>query len=50
MADVILTSKFKNLDLVPANIGLVGVEKEFYDPKKKNRELLLKNAIKPTPL
>jgi len=47
MSDVILTSKFKNLDLVPANIGLVGVEKEFYDPKKQNRELLLKKAIKP---
>lgn len=47
MSEVILSSKFKNLDLVPANIGLVGVEKEFYDPKKKNRELLLKNAIQP---
>ena len=47
MSDVILKSKFKNLDLVPANIGLVGVEKEFYDPKKENRELLLKKAIKP---
>jgi chromosome partitioning protein len=33
--------------MVPANIGLVGVEKEFYDPNKKNRELLLKKAIKP---
>jgi len=47
MLDVILTSKFKNLDMVPANIGLVGLEKEFYDPSKKNRELLLKKAIKP---
>jgi len=47
MSDVILTSKFKNLDMVPANIGLVGLEKEFYDPSKKNRELLLKKAIKP---
>jgi chromosome partitioning protein len=47
MSEVILTSKFKNLDMVPANIGLVGVEKEFYDPSKKNRELLLKKAIKP---
>ena len=47
MSDVILSSKFKNLDMVPANIGLVGVEKEFYDPSKKNRELLLKKAIKP---
>ena len=47
MSDVILTSKFKNLDLVPANIGLVGVEKAFYDSKKQNRELLLKKAIQP---
>jgi len=47
MSDVILKSKVKNLDLVPANIGLVGVEKEFYDSTKENRELLLKKAIKP---
>jgi len=47
MSDVILTSSFKNLDMVPANIGLVGIEKEFYDPSKENRELLLKKAIKP---
>jgi len=47
MSEVVLTSKFKNLYLVPSNIGLVGVEKEFYDPNKKNRELLLKKAIKP---
>lgn len=45
MSDVILTSKFKNFDLVPANIGLVGVEKAFYDSTKQNRELLLKKAI-----
>jgi chromosome partitioning protein len=47
MSDVILKSKVKNLDLVPANIGLVGVEKEFYDSTEDNRELLLKKAIKP---
>lgn len=47
MSEVILTSKFKNLDMVPANIGLVGVEKDFYGSTKKNRELLLKNAITP---
>ena len=47
MSDVILHSKFKNLDMVPANIGLVGIEKEFYNPKKENRELLLKKAITP---
>ncbi len=47
MSEVILKSDFKNLDLLPANIGLVGIEKEFYDSTKKNRELLLKKAIKP---
>jgi len=47
MSEVTLNSKFKNLDLIPANIGLVGVEKEFYDSKKESRELLLKKAIKP---
>jgi chromosome partitioning protein len=45
--EVTLASNFKNLDIVPANIGLVGVEKEFYGSTKKNRELLLKKAIKP---
>jgi len=47
MSEVILASNFKNLDLIPANIGLVGIEKEFYGSDKKNRELLLKKAIKP---
>jgi len=47
VSDVILKSKFKNLDMLPANIGLVGIEKEFYDSRKKNRELLLKKALKP---
>ena len=46
VSEVILKSKIKNLDMLPANIGLVGVEKEFYDGRKKNRELLLKNALK----
>ena len=47
ISEVTLASNFKNLDIVPANIGLVGVEKEFYGSTKKNRELLLKKAIKP---
>jgi len=47
MSDVILKSKFKNLHLVPANIGLVGVEKAFYASTQQNRELLLKKAIQP---
>jgi chromosome partitioning protein len=45
-SEVILKSKIKNLDMLPANIGLVGVEKEFYNSRKRNRELLLKKALK----
>jgi len=47
ISEVILNSKINNLDIVPANIGLVGIEKEFYNSGKKNRELLLKKALKP---
>jgi chromosome partitioning protein len=47
ISEVILKTKIKNLDMVPANIGLVGVEKEFYNSRKKNRELLLKKALEP---
>jgi chromosome partitioning protein len=42
--DVILNSEIENLKLLPANIGLVGIEKEFYS-ERKDRELLLKKAI-----
>ena len=35
--DVILKTDIANLSLVPSNIGLVGIEKEFYNPKNKNR-------------
>jgi chromosome partitioning protein len=47
VSEVILPSKIKNLDMLPANIGLVGIEKEFYDSRKKNKELFLKKALKP---
>jgi len=43
--EVILPTKVENLDIVPANIGLVGVEKDFYNSGKANRELLLKDAL-----
>ncbi|WP_309496580.1 AAA family ATPase, partial [Sulfurovum sp.] len=36
LSEVILDSDIKNLKLVPSNIGLVGIEKEFYNPKAKN--------------
>lgn len=46
ISEVILKTGVENLSLVPSNIGLVGIEKEFYDPKQKNRELVLKNRLK----
>jgi chromosome partitioning protein len=46
LSEVILKTSIKKLDLVPSNIGLVGIEKEFYNSKKKNRELVLKEKLK----
>ncbi|WP_331775563.1 ParA family protein [Sulfurospirillum sp. 1612] len=45
LSDVILKTSLPTLHLAPSNIGLVGVEKEFYDAKTKGRELILKNKI-----
>lgn len=45
LSEVILRTEIKGLSLAPSNIGLVGIDKEFYDGKKKNRELILKNKI-----
>ena len=45
LSQVILKTALPTLDLAPSNIGLVGVEKEFYDNKTKGRELILKNKI-----
>jgi chromosome partitioning protein len=45
LSEVVLKTSIKKLDLVPSNIGLVGIEKEFYNSKKKNRELVLKNKL-----
>jgi len=47
ISEVILKTEIENLDIVPANIGLVGIDKEFYNSSKKNRELLLKKALEP---
>jgi chromosome partitioning protein len=46
LSDVILKTKIKNLEIAPSNIGLVGIEKEFYNNKKQNRELVLKEKLK----
>ncbi len=45
MSDIIVSTDIKKLDLAPSNIGLVGIEKEFYDKKNKKRELILKEKI-----
>jgi len=44
--EIILKSELATLDLAPSNIGLVGIEKEYYDvDNTKGRELVLKKAI-----
>lgn len=45
LSQVILKTELKTLDLVPSNIGLVGIEKAFYDDKTKGKELILKKKI-----
>ncbi|SFV74987.1 Chromosome (plasmid) partitioning protein ParA [hydrothermal vent metagenome] len=46
LKDIILKSELPTLDIAPSNIGLVGVEKEYYDSgNSKGRELILKKAI-----
>jgi chromosome partitioning protein len=46
ISEVILETSIKNLHLAPSNIGLVGIEKEYYNAGKKDRELILKDKIK----
>jgi len=45
LSDIIISTNIKKLDLAPSNIGLVGVEKEFYDRRNRSRELILKEKI-----
>ncbi len=45
ISDVRLKTSMESLDLVPSNIGLVGIEKEFYDKDVKGKELILKNKL-----
>ncbi len=44
LSQIILKTDVENLFLAPSNIGLVGIEKEYYQNNQK-RELMLKNAI-----
>ena len=45
LSQIILKTSLPTLHIAPSNIGLVGVEKEFYDNKTKGRELVLKTKI-----
>lgn len=45
LSQIILKTSLPTLHVAPSNIGLVGVEKEFYDNKTKGRELVLKTKI-----
>ena len=45
LSEIILKTSIDSLYLAPSNIGLVGVEKEFYSSKAKERELVLKEKL-----
>ncbi len=46
LKDIILKSNLPSLHLAPSNIGLVGIEKEYYEANNvQGRELVLKQAI-----
>ncbi|MGM0518655.1 MAG: ParA family protein [Campylobacterota bacterium] len=46
LQEIILDSELETLKVAPSNIGLVGIEKEFYKDLK-DRELVLKRKIDP---
>jgi len=45
LSEVLLKTGIDRLDLAPSNIGLVGIEKEFYATGNRQRELLLKRGL-----
>ncbi|WP_292660355.1 AAA family ATPase [Nitratifractor sp.] len=45
LSEIILKTEIKRLHLAPSNIGLVGIEKEFYGSRQKNRELIMRRAL-----
>jgi chromosome partitioning protein len=45
ISEIILKTSVENLFLAPSNIGLVGVEKEFYNSHARQRELVLKERL-----
>lgn len=44
LSEILLDTEIENLKVAPSNIGLVGIEKEFYK-ELKDRELILKRKI-----
>ncbi len=46
LEETILKTELPQLDLVPSNIGLVGIEKEFYDSDTEGKELILKRKLR----
>ncbi|NPA51130.1 MAG: ParA family protein [Epsilonproteobacteria bacterium] len=45
LSEIVLKTDIENLFLAPSNIGLVGIEKEFYSHSNRNRELILRKSI-----
>jgi chromosome partitioning protein len=45
-SEITLKTSIKSLFLAPSNIGLIGIEKDFHNANKKNRELILKTRLK----
>lgn len=45
LSQIIQKTEMATLDLAPSNIGLVGIEKEFYNKKGAGKELILKKKI-----
>jgi len=45
ISQITLKTSIPSLFLVPSNIGLVGIEKEFYSQEENGRELLLKRKL-----
>lgn len=45
ISEVTINTKIEGLDLVASNIGLVGIEKNFYVGNKAGRELVLKKRL-----
>ena len=45
LSQIVQKTAIPTLFIAPSNIGLVGIEKEFYDEKRNGRELILRDKI-----